>query len=43
MLLREFLLSDQEGKDAFKCSADGPKNELVLPEYVTHVVQPRLG
>lgn len=35
MSLTEFLLSDQEGRDAFECSEDGSKNELILPEYVT--------
>lgn len=43
MLLTEFLLSDQEGKDVLTCSGDEFKNELVLPKYVTHVVQTRLG
>lgn len=43
MLLTDFLLSDQEGKDALTCPGGGFKDELVLPEYVTHVVQTRLG
>lgn len=41
MPLTEMLLSDQEGEDALKCSGDGSKNELILPEYVTLIVQTR--